>query len=132
MYALHTPGVECIGKGKARQPFEVGAKVSMAVAHNKGLILGARSFPGNPYDGHTLAGQIEQTTLLLHDIGVRPTTAVVDLGYRGVDHLVRVNVVHRGRYKTMTDQHRRWLKRRQAIEPTIGRTKNDHGVRRCW
>jgi IS5 family transposase len=49
-----------------------------------------------------------------------------------VDHLVRVNVVHRGRYKTMTDQQRRWLKRRQAIEPTIGHTKYDHGMRRCW
>ncbi len=107
-------------------------KVSIAVAHKSGLIVGARSFPGNPYDGHTLAGQIEQTTVLLQDIGVKPTTAVVDLGYRGVAHLVRVNVVHRGRYKTMTDQQRRWLKRRQAIEPTIGHTKHDHGMRRCW
>ena len=132
LYALHAPEVECIGKGKARQPFEFGVKVSMAVAHKSGLIVGARSFPGNPYDGHTLTGQIEQTTVLLQDIGVKPTTAVVDLGYRGVDHLVRVNVVHRGRYKTMTDQQRRWLKRRQAIEPTIGHTKHDHGMRRCW
>ena len=32
----------------------------------------------------------------------------------------------------MTEQHRRWLKRRQAIEPTIGHTKHDHGMRRCW
>ena len=132
LYALHAPEVECIGKGKARQPFEFGVKVSLAVAHRSGLIVGARSFPGNPYDGHTLAGQIEQTTVLLQDIGVKPTTAVVDLGYRGVDHLVRVNIVHRGRYKTMTDQQRRWLKRRQAIEPTIGHAKNDHGMRRCW
>lgn len=132
LYALHAPEVECIGKGKARQPFEFGVKVSMAVTHKSGLIVGARSFPGNPYDGHTLAGQIEQTTVLLQDIGVKPTTAVVDLGYRGVDHLVRVNVVHRGRYKTMTEQQRRWLRRRQAIEPTIGHTKQDHGMRRCW
>ena len=132
LYALHAPEVECIGKGKARQPFEFGVKVSMALAPKSGLIVGARSFPGNPYDGPTLAEQIEQTTVLLQDIGVKPTTAVVDLGYRGVDHLVRVNVVHRGRYKTMTDQQRRWLKRRQAIEPTIGHTKHDHGMRRCW
>jgi IS5 family transposase len=132
LYALHAPEVECIGKGKARQPFEFGVKVSLAVTHRSGLIVGARSFPGNPYDGHTLAGQIEQTTNLLQDIGVKPTTAVVDLGYRGVDHLVPVNVIHRGRYKTMTEQQRSWLKRRQAIEPTIGHTKHDHGMKRCW
>jgi IS5 family transposase len=132
LYALHAPEVECIGKGKARQPFEFGVKVSMAVTHKSGLVVGARSFPGNPYDSHTLAGQIEQTTSLLQDIGVKPETAVVDLGYRGVDHLVPVNIVHRGRYKTMTEQQRRWLKRRQAIEPTIGHTKHDHGMKRCW
>jgi IS5 family transposase len=132
LYALHAPEVECIGKGKARQPFEFGVKTSFAVTHKSGLIVGARTFPGNPYDGHTLAGQIEQTTNLLQDLGVKPTTAVVDLGYRGVDHLVAVNVIHRGRYKTMTDQQRQWLKRRQAIEPTIGHTKHDHGMKRCW
>ena len=132
LYALHAPEVECIGKGKARQPFEFGVKVSMAVTHNSGLVVGARSFPGNPYDGHTLAGQIEQTTTLLEDIGVKPKTAVVDLGYRGVDHLVPVDIIHRGRYKTMTEQQRRWLRRRQAIEPTIGHTKHDHGMKRCW
>lgn len=104
----------------------------MAVTRKSGLVVGARSFPGNPYDGHTLTGQIEQTTTLLQDLGVKPTTAVVDLGYRGVDHLVPINIIHRGRYKTMTDQQRRWLKRRQAIEPTIGHTKQDHGMRRCW
>lgn len=132
LYALHAPEAECIGKGKARQPFEFGVKVSLAVTHKSGLIVGARSFPGNPYDGHTLAGQIEQTTTLLQDIGVQPKAAVVDLGYRGVDHLVPVEVVHRGRYKTMPSQQRPWLKRRQAIEPVIGHAKQDHGMRRCW
>lgn len=132
LYALHAPEVECIGKGKARQPFEFGVKVSMAVTHKQGLIVGARSFPGNPYDGHTLASQIEQTTVLLQDIGVKPKTAVVDLGYRGVDHLVPLQIVHRGRYKTMSKQQRQWLKRRQAIEPAIGHVKHDHGMRRCW
>ena len=27
---------------------------------------------------------------------------------------------------------RRWLKRRQAIEPMIGHTKSDHRMDRCW
>jgi len=63
---------------------------------------------------------------------VQPKVAVVDLGYRGVDHLVPVEVVHRNRYKTMPSQQRRWLKRSQAIEPLIGHAKQDHGMRRCW
>lgn len=132
LYALHAPEVECIGKGKSRQPYEFGVKTSLAVTHRSGLVVGARTFPGNPYDGHTLAMQIEQTTNLLQDLEVKPTTAVVDLGYRGVDHLVPVQVVHRGRAKTMSAQQRRWLKRRQAIEPVIGHLKADHGMRRCW
>jgi IS5 family transposase len=133
LYALHAPEAECIGKGKARQPYEFGVKVSLAVTHQHGLMVGARSFPGNPYDGHTLAAQIEQTNTLLQDIGVKPTTAIVDLGYRGVDkELAPVEVIHRGKFKSLTPRQRTWLKRRQAIEPLIGHTKADHRMDRCW
>jgi IS5 family transposase len=133
LYALHAPEVECIGKGKARKPYEFGVKVSLAVTHKQGLMVGARSFPGNPFDGHILSAQLEQTTNLLQDLGRRPTQAVVDLGFRGVDaDNPGVNIIHRGKYKTLTDQQRRWLKRRQAIEPLIGHTKSDHRMDRCW
>jgi IS5 family transposase len=133
LYALHAPEVECIGKGKARKPYEFGVKVSLAVAHKSGLIVGARSFPGNPFDGHTLAQQLEQTGTLLQDLGVKPKTAVVDLGYRGVDSDISpVELIHRGKYKSLNAQQRRWLKRRQAIEPTIGHTKHDHRMDKCW
>ena len=133
LYALHAPEAECISKGKARQPYEFGVKVSLAVTHQHGLMVGARSFPGNPYDGHTLAAQIEQTNNLLQDIGVLPTTAIVDLGYRGVDKdLAPVEVIHRGKYKSLTPKQKTWLKRRQAIEPLIGHTKADHRMDRCW
>ncbi len=133
VFALHAPEVDCIGKGKARQPYEWGCKVSIAVTHEHGLVVGARSFAGNPFDGHTLAAQLEQTTILLQDQGVKPHTAVVDLGYRGVDaDNPGVTIIHRGRYKSLTNQQRRWLRRRQAIEPVIGHLKDDHGMRRCW
>lgn len=133
LYALHAPEAECIGKGKARQPYEFGVKVSLAVTHQNGLMVGARSFPGNPYDGHTLAAQIEQTNTLLQDIGVKPTTVIVDLGYRGVDkELAPVEVIHRGKFKSLTPKQRTWLKRRQAIEPLIGHAKADHRMDRCW
>ena len=133
LYALHAPEVECLAKGKARKPYEFGVKVSLAVTHKQGLMVGAKSFPGSPYDGHTLVHQIEQTNSLLKDVGVAPTTAIVDLGFRGIDQEVApVKVIHRGKYKTLTALQRRWLKRRQAIEPMIGHTKSDNRMDRCW
>src|ERR1700728_3718214 len=58
VYSLHAPEVECIGKGKARRPYEFGVKVSVATtAHrSKGgqFVLHAKALHGNPYDGHTL------------------------------------------------------------------------------
>jgi len=133
LYAMHAPEVECIGKGKARKPYEFGVKASIAVTHGKGLVVGARTFPGNPYDGHTLAAQIEQTTTLLESIGIKPTTAVVDLGYRGVDDQVPgIEVIHRGKAKRLTAQQKGWLRRRQAVEPVIGHVKADHRMDRCW
>ena len=55
LYALHAPEVECIGKGKARMPCEFGVKSAVVVSHEHGLLLGARTFPGNTYDGHILS-----------------------------------------------------------------------------
>jgi IS5 family transposase len=133
LYALHAPEVECIGKGKARKPYEFGVKASIAVTHKSGLMVGARTFPGNPYDGHVLNQQLEQTTILLEDTGKSPKQVIVDLGYRGVDKdNPDVEIIHRGKYKSLTKQQRRWLKRRQAVEPAIGHLKSDHRMDRCW
>ena len=35
------------------------------VSHQDGLMLGARTFPGNPYDGHILSAVLEQAAKLL-------------------------------------------------------------------
>jgi hypothetical protein len=70
---------------------------------------------------------------LLQDIGVKPKTAVVDMGYRGADaDIAPVELIHRGKYRPLNAQQRRWLKRRQAIEPTIGHIKHDHRMDKCW
>jgi len=133
LYALHAPEVECISKGKARNPYEFGVKVSLAVTHKQGLMVGARSFPGNPYDGHVLSAQLEQTTNLLQDLGRAPKQAIVDLGYRGVDaDNPGVQIIHRGKHKSLSEQEKKLLRRRQAIEPLIGHTKADHRMDRCW
>ena len=100
--------------------------------HN--LIVGARAFTGNPYDGHTLREQLAQTTILMQDTGHKPklSTAYVDLSYRGVDaDNPTVAIKHRGKFQTLTAQERKLLKRRQAIEPIIGHLKADHRMDRC-
>lgn len=72
-------------------------------------------------------------TILLEDTGKSPQQVIVDLGYRGVDQdNPTVEIIHRGKYKSLTRQQRRWLKRRQAVEPAIGHLKSDHRMDRCW
>lgn len=39
----------------------------MVVFHQQGLMLGSRTFPGNPYDGHILSAILEQATNLMQD-----------------------------------------------------------------
>ncbi|MPM63947.1 hypothetical protein SDC9_110832 [bioreactor metagenome] len=133
LYALHAPEVECIGKGKARKPYEFGVKVSVAITHRQGLVVGARSFADNPYDGHILNAQLEQSRILLEDVSVKPVDVVVDLGFRGVDwENPDVEIIYRGKLKQWSAQQRQWLRRRQAVEPVIGYLKDDNGMRRCW
>ncbi|MEY4748589.1 MAG: hypothetical protein RIQ60_803 [Pseudomonadota bacterium] len=132
LYAWHAPEVDCISKGKARTPYKFGVKVGIASTLQGNLIVGARAFHGNPYDGHTLNEQLEQASILMQDSGSKPATAFVDLGYRGVDaDLPGVHIVHRGKAKRISEQERRQLKRRQAIEPIIGHLKTDHRMDRC-
>ena len=132
LYAWHAPEAECIAKGKSKTPYEFGVKVGIASTLHYNLIVGARTFKGNPYDGHTLAEQMEQVAILVQDTGVKPTTAYVDLGFRGVDAAnPGLDIKHRGKLKSLTAQERKWLKRRQAIEPIIGHLKDDHGMDRC-
>jgi IS5 family transposase len=43
-----------------------------------------------------------------------------------------VQLVHRGKSKTLTAKRRAWLRRRQAVEPAIWHLKTDHRMDRCW
>ena len=124
---------ECIGKGKARKPYEFGVKSAVVVAHQHGLMLGARTFPGNPYDGHILSAVLEQATNLTQDVGLKIKHIVVDLGFRGVDaDNPDRQIIHRGKFKSLSKQQKGWLKRRTAVEPAIGHLKSDHRMDRCW
>ena len=121
LYALHAPEVECISKGKAATPYEFGAKVSLATTLREGLVVGMRSMPGNPYDGHTLHETIEQVAILTEH---KPTMAVVDKGYRGVE-VDGVRILRSGQKRGITRTLRAMIRRRSAIEPAIGHMKMD-------
>jgi IS5 family transposase len=93
VYSLHAPEVECIGKGKARAPYEFGCKVSIATPATapKGgqFVLHAKALHGNPYDGHTLGPVIADLERLT---GVAVRGIHGDKGYRSHNHPDRFKV----------------------------------------
>ena len=100
-------------------------RLPLTLSHQHGLMLGARTFPGNPYDGHILSAVLEQASNLTQDLSITIRQVVADLGFRGVDaDNPGKHIIHRGWYKTMTPQQKAWLRRRQAIEPAIGHLKS--------
>ncbi len=86
-------------------------------------MLGARTLPGNPYDGHSLAAQIDQVARLT---GRKVRRAYVDRGYRGhgiVREGLQVVVSHTRGVTSPTI--RREIRRRNGIEPVLGHMKTD-------
>ena len=128
LYSVHAPEVECISKGKAHKRYEFGVKASLATTSKTGFVIGARSLPGNPYDGHTLAEQLEQVQILT---GITPERSYVDRGYRG-HGVTQTKVFISGQKRGVTRTIKRELKRRSAIEPEIGHMKNDGHLGRCY
>jgi IS5 family transposase len=63
IYSLHEPEVYCMSKGKEHKKYEFGAKATVVVGKNKGVILGAYSLPKNDYDGHALEPTLEQVDM---------------------------------------------------------------------
>lgn len=121
LYSLHEPAVDCISKGKAHKHYEFGTKVSVATTNRGGFVVGIRALPGNPYDGHTLAEALEQVEILTKQ---RPEMAFVDRGYHG-HGVANTKVFISGAKRGVTRTIAKLLRRRSAIEPMIGHTKND-------
>ena len=126
LYSWHAPEVECIGKGKARAPYEFGCKVSITTTNKRcaggQFVLHAKAFHGNPHDGHTLGTVIEETQALT---GREIERVYVDKGYRGHDAPKPLRVFQSGQKRGVHGQIKRELRRRSAIEPVIGHLKND-------
>ena len=133
VYSLHAPEVECIGKGKARTPYEFGCKVSIVtpVTAPKGgqFVLHAKALHGNPFDGHTLGPIIADLEKLT---GVEVRRIHVDKGYRGHNYPNRFRVWITGQVRRVTKAIRREMRRRAAVEPVIGHLKGDHRMDRNY
>ncbi len=133
LYSFHAPEVECIGKGKARAPYEFGVKVSIvttnACAPGGQFVLQAKALPGNPYDGHTLRAALEDTQRLT---GREIERAYVDKGYRGHDAPNPRRVFISGQKRGVFGIIKRELRRRSAIEPLIGHMKEEGHLGRCY
>ena len=135
VYSLHAPEVECIGKGKAHRPYEFGVKVSVAttIAHAKGgqFAVHAKAMPGNPYDGHTLATVIPEIETL---VGNTIERVLADAGYRGhnAPPAYKFRVYTAGQKRRMTQQIKREMRRRSAVEPVIGHIKAEHQMGRNY
>lgn len=111
--------MKCISKRKAHTPYEFGVKVTVATTLKEGFVVGMRSMPGNPCDGHTLAETIEQLGILAERT---PKTVIVDRGHRGAE-LDGVQILRSGQKRGITRTLYRLAKRRSEIEPTIGHMK---------
>ena len=68
---------------QAKKPYEFGVKVSVAVTHKQGLMVGARILHGQPMRRPTLNEQLEQATIQDRDTGAKRKQVVVDLGSAG-------------------------------------------------
>jgi len=94
------------------------------VAHVKAL-------PGAPYDGHTLATVLPE---LERQIGADLSRIVADAGYKGhnAPDKHRLKVFISGQKRGVTDQIKRQLRRRSAVEPVIGHLKAEHRMGRNY
>ena len=133
LYSWHAPEVECIGKGKAKAPYEFGCKVSVTTPVTKPrggqFVLHAKALHGNPYDGHTLGPVIAETEALT---GVEVKRIHVDKGYRGHKHPKKFRVWISGQVRRVTRTIRREMRRRAAVEPVIGHLKAEHRMERNY
>ena len=83
---------------------------------------------GNPYDGHTLQSTMAQ---LLSVSGLEPEHIYCDMNYRGHNYEGECEVhVGSRRRGAIPRSLWRWMKRRAAIEPSIGHLKEERRMER--
>lgn len=134
VYSLHQPQVQCIAKGKAHKKYEFGSKVCFGVTKKSGILVAAKNFTGNPYDGDTLPDTIRQMSRIL---GWKPEVGITDRGFRGRKIVEEVRILtpeNEGKRLSEAEKkrNRKRFRRRSAIEPIIGHLKNDFRMARNY
>ena len=132
LYSIHSPEVECIAKGKGHKRYEFGCKVSVATTSRDNWVVGIKAHHDNPYDGHTLSSIINQVNRLT---GWDIKEAYCGRGYRGHNYEGNTEInfaSQKNRKYPLSRTLRKWLKRRNAIEPKIGHLKTDNKLDRNY
>ena len=120
-------------QGQAAPPDEFGVMVSVATPRQRcrggQFVAQVAALPGNPYDGHTLAKVLPAIT---EQIGASLIRVLTDRGYRGhnAPRTPGLRVSLAGQKRGLTDQIKRELRRRAAVEPVIGHLKDGHRMDR--
>ena len=120
------------GHGLRHKRYEFGCKVSVATTSRHNWVVGIQALHGNPYDGHTLKSILEQVERLTN---YQVKEAYCDRGYRGHNYEgdATVHIAgQRQRGSPVTRSLRKWLRRRNAIEPKIGHLKEDNRMNRNY
>ena len=118
--------MSCIAKGKAQQKYEFGAKTSLAVLPGSNVIVGVKSYAGNPHDSKTLAETVSLAQTLTGRCFDR---LVVDKGYRGHKIKDKVVIMPGDRKERPPGERKRYkasCRRRCGIEAIISHLKTDH------
>jgi len=134
VYSLHDPGALCIAKGKVHKKYEFGRKASLAMTARGGVIVAAKSFDRNLYDGDTLPDTLFQVKKLT---GRWMRNCLVDRGYRGKTRVGDTTIelpkpIPKGLPPRERAKERKRVARRAAIEPVIGHLKSDHRMARSF
>jgi IS5 family transposase len=128
IYSVHEDETRCITKGKTGQKHEFGNKAGVVTTSLGCWLIGAMDFRDNPYDGHTLERQMAQVSRMVGDLVKEAHT---DMSYRQHDYegpiKIHVDKRHRGDIPKALWKR---MKRRAAIEPTIGHLKSEHRLER--
>ena len=134
IYSLHEPHVYCISKGKEHKKYEFGNKVAVAMTKTSGIIVGAKSFSSNVYDGDTLPDLLSQIKNIR---GSAPKAAFCDRGFRGRKQVGETKIILPDASSPKASQYekrkaRKNFRRRSAIEPVIGHLKNTFRLARNY
>jgi IS5 family transposase len=125
IYSLHKPFTSCIAKGKAHKQYEFGNKTGLMINPKKLIILGVRTFQGNPHDSKTIEPLLNQ---MEENLGYKPDEVVYDRGGRGSKQIngIKISIPGRPLKRDSAYQKRKKrnkFRRRAAIEPVIGHLK---------